>query len=468
MQEIETWMRDQHAEFQNDPYPDEVQDRWDRLTEELRGHQIVMLELEERDAKLRGLAEHPQHHEAGSDPGYVRAERVADPAIPAATRAAMNAGLRTVERHYNHGPLEDRAAGKLETLVRSDRSGLAARYLHAVGRDEYNSAFGKLLMNPTSGHWTLTREESMAIQAVQAIEAERVVQAHGTGAQGAFALPFTLDPSILLTSGGSVNPIRDLADVELIATDTWKGVTADTPTAGGYAAELTEASDASPVLVQPTIQSQKGQLFIPFSIEAGQDWVTLQEEMRKLLDDERNVKDATAFLTGTGTNEPGGVLNIGGTGGLTTTQRIQTATLNTTVLADLYTFEQAIPARFYGDAVWVFNRVVGDVFYRFVAAGSTTEPQIFPQGRAGPLLGKETREWSTMATATTTTTTKIALLGDWKSYKIVDRIGASMELVPHLFGATNRYPIGARGFYYYWRTGAGVVKPNGLRYLEVK
>jgi predicted phage gp36 major capsid-like protein len=50
----------------------------------------------------------------------------------------------------------------------------------------------------------------------------------------------------------------------------------------------------------------------------------------------------------------------------------------------------------------------------------------------------------------------------------VDRIGATIEVIPHLFGATNRFPIGARGFYFYWRTGTVVQKPNALRYLELK
>ena len=31
-----------------------------------------------------------------------------------------------------------------------------------------------------------------------------------------------------------------------------------------------------------------------------------------------------------------------------------------------------------------------------------------------------------------------------------------------------RLPLGVRGLYYYWRTGAGVIAPNALRYLEVK
>jgi hypothetical protein len=44
-----------------------------------------------------------------------------------------------------------------------------------------------------------------------------------------------------------------------------------------------------------------------------------------------------------------------------------------------------------------------DALYRFVASGSTSEAEIFWQGRNGPLLGKQVLEWSTVQTSLTTT-----------------------------------------------------------------
>lgn len=52
-------------------------------------------------------------------------------------------------------------------------------------------------------------------------------------------------------------------------------------------------------------------------------------------------------------------------------------------------------------------------------------------------------------------------------YLIADRLGMSVELIPHLFGATNRFPTGQRGLFAIWRTGGGVTAANALRYLEV-
>src|SRR5215207_10487274 len=56
----------------------------------------------------------------------------------------------------------------------------------------------------------------------------------------------------------------------------------------------------------------------------------------------------------------------------------------------------------------------------------------------------------------------LVLSGDFQQFAIVDRIGTSVELVPHIMGA-NRRPIGARGFYMHWRTGSGVLVSDAFR-----
>jgi hypothetical protein len=53
----------------------------------------------------------------------------------------------------------------------------------------------------------------------------------------------------------------------------------------------------------------------------------------------------------------------------------------------------------HANAILAMHPDVIDAFYRFVASGSTSEPQIFWQGRNGPLLGKQVLEWSTMPQA---------------------------------------------------------------------
>lgn len=93
---------------------------------------------------------------------------------------------------------------------------------------------------------------------------------------------------------------------------------------------------------------------------------------------------------------------------------------------------------------------------------------MFPGLQDNPptLLGRNALELSNMV-ATTTTGSKVLLYGDFQSgYVIVDRIGSTLELVPHLVGS-NRRPTGQRGALLWYRVGADVVVPNAFRLLNI-
>ena len=141
--------------------------------------------------------------------------------------------------------------------------------------------------------------------------------------------------------------------------------------------------------------------------------------------------EATKFLLGTGTNEPGGVLNIGGTDGLTTTQRVQTQTSATYAFGDPWLLKAQLPPRFIPAVTYAAGPAIWDKTYRFVAQGSTTEPRQFSDGdRGGNFLGAPKEELSTFVT-TTTTGSKIMVAGDWNTgYAIIDRVGRSLLLLP--------------------------------------
>jgi HK97 family phage major capsid protein len=150
-----------------------------------------------------------------------------------------------------------------------------------------------------------------------------------------------------------------------------EGVAADAPTAA-YQAEGAETTDNSPTLAQPVINVQMGRAFVPFSIELGQDWGGgsgdgIQAELGSLLQQSRDILDATKFLLGSGTNEPVGVLTAGTTGALTTTQRIQTTTAATYAMGDVYKLKQAVFATVSGpNSTWVMHPTLMDTTYQFV------------------------------------------------------------------------------------------------------
>lgn len=57
------------------------------------------------------------------------------------------------------------------------------------------------------------------------------------------------------------------------------------------------------------------------------------------------------------------------------------------------------------------------------------------------------------------------LFGDFSQFLIVDRVGMSVELVPHLFGSNQR-PTGQRGIYAVWRNNSKILTDNAFRVLH--
>ena len=210
----------------------------------------------------------------------------------------------------------------------------------------------------------------------------------GTGLAGGFAVPFVLDPSIILSGSGALNPVRSVARVITITgAREWKGVsrTASSP--------ATSPRQPRPPTGHRCSRSRHRHLAVEglrsLSIELSQDWGGIQEELVQLAADARDVNDATQFLTGAGTTGPGGILNIGGTGGLTTTQKVLTATTATYAVGDPWLLKAAIPPRFLATSTFAAAPGTWDTTYRFVAQGSTTEPRQFADGdRGGDFLGR--------------------------------------------------------------------------------
>jgi HK97 family phage major capsid protein len=468
--DLEQWFRDQQSEFPNQRFPAEVRAAWDRNTSELEEHKAVLAELALRDTRMERIARDPATHEAGV---YFPDRSVnRDPAEDPRRRGDIDRGLQAIERCSGMRGFSNERAVAIEKMLRTtDRDGLESRYLAAVGDPAYARAFFKVLPNPSTGHLSFTPQEAEAMRTVRQVELERAM-VDSVGAQGGFGLPISIDSSIVLSNAGAVSPLRDISRVETISTYTWRGVSSDGVVAG-FGAEASEASDASPTLVQPTITTARGLAFVPFSFELGMDYVGIQDELITLLTDAKNVVEATKFLLGSGTNEPGGLLNIGGQGGLTTTQRVQSATTATLAYGDWWLAKQAIPVRFLADATMVWHPVTGDTAYQLSPAGSTTLALLMPQGRNGPIAGLPTAQLSSLATGASTGT-KIAVFGNFKKgFVITDRIGIQAELVPQLFGAANRFPTGQRGLILWWRTGSTVIGAGSaagcpLRYMEIK
>ena len=145
---------------------------------------------------------------------------------------------------------------------------------------------------------------------------------------------------------------------------------------------------------------------------------------------------------------------------------MQDAATGFPAVADHYSLKAAVPARFLANLTWAAHQSQWDRTYRLTPVGSTTEPQMLVS-RDSNMLGRPKIEWSTMINVSTAGS-KLIIAGDFQAaFTIADRIGMTVELIPHLFGAAQgNLPTGQRGLFAYWRTGSKVVVPEALRYLE--
>jgi HK97 family phage major capsid protein len=381
--------------------------------------------------------------------------------------------------------LTPQAGDALDELVRDpdeqDRHGLAGRYLEAVSDPNYESAFWRLVRDPMFGHLEMSGDEVEAIRRTRAVTHERdfLEGARGreramslTTTSGGFAVPFVLDPTVIRTSNGAINPYRSNSNVISISVDEWRGVSSAGITAT-FQAEAAAVTDASPTLAQPVVSTEMARAFVPFSIEIGQDWSSFASEMGGLFTDAKDVLEATKMALGSGTNEPFGVIT-----GATTV--FTASNTNSLVVADIYGVHGALGPRFRARATWTMNNAVADRIRQLSTAGAVdfwnsnlqlrtaAVPNSFTDGRMGAdLLGKAVYEASGQS-GTFTTGQLIAVCGDFGYYKIVDRIGMNVEVIPHLFGAAQgNLPTGQRGLFAYWRVGAKVLDANAFRVLKL-
>lgn len=400
--------------------------------------------------------------------GRYRTERgsIGEDDAPPRTDARSEA-LRTLDRAVSANRLNARGAEVVETLMTTGPAPAQSwtqRYAAAAGSEDYERAFAKLVANPTQGHLEWTAEESDAYRRVAAVQNEQRAMST-TDSAGGYLIPLTLDPAVMLTSNGSINPLRQIARVVQTTTDTWNGVTSAGVTAE-WTAEAAEVADASPTLGSPSIAVAKGDAWVPFSFEVQGDAVGFMAELGKLLMDGAEQLNATAYTTGSGSGQPKGVITaVAAAGGSV----VSPATAETLAAADVYSVQNALPPRFQSNAEWCANLAIINTLRQFETGSGALK---FPALQENPpmLLGRAMNELSNMdgtINAAATENNYPLLYGDFAAgMVIVDRIGSTLELVPHLFGS-NRRPTGQRGALLWFRTGSDVVIPNAFRLLSI-
>jgi HK97 family phage major capsid protein len=116
------------------------------------------------------------------------------------------------------------------------------------------------------------------------------------------------------------------------------------------------------------------------------------------------------------------------------------------------------------------NNLIYNKIRQFDTAGGNGLWAQLGDGRPSVLLGRTAIEAEAMDGTITTSGAvhNYALLfGDFSNFVITDRIGVSVEFIPHLFHTSNNRPSGQRGWYAYYRTGSDSVNDGAFRLLDV-
>ncbi|MGW1801542.1 phage major capsid protein [Streptomyces sp. NPDC001984] len=326
-----------------------------------------------------------------------------------------------------------------------DNDSTIAKLCLATSSPEYLRAWSKM----ARGHQPLiTEEERNALERAMSL----------TDSSGGYLVPFQLDPTVIITANGSLNEIRRIARQVVATGDVWNGVSAGSVT-WSFAAEGTEAGDNAPGFQGPAINLYKAQGFVPISIEALQDEANVTSEVARLLAFGREELEAAKFISGSGTGEPVGIVTA-----LTGTAS-ELSPAGAFALSSVYNLDNTLPARYRRGASWLAHRAIYNTIRAFDTAGGAglwvqLQGDIPPQ-----MIGRAVYEAEAMSNAIATGNRNL-IYGDFSSYVIADRVGMTVEFIPHLVGA-NRRPTGQRGWYAYYRVGADSVNDGAFRLNKV-
>lgn len=335
----------------------------------------------------------------------------------------------------------------LETYDTED--GRLAQQALRTSSPEYMRAFVKMALGKGS---TLTPAEIGAVDRAMSL----------TDNAGGYLVPFQLDPTVIITSDGSYNPIRSVARTVIATGDVWNGVSSGA-VSWSWDAEVTEASDDATTFAQPAISIHKAVGFVPISLEAAQDAANVAAEVGRLLAFGKETLENTAFATGSGSGQPYGIVTaLAGTA-----SEVAATTDNSFGLPDLYKLDEQLPARYRQRASWAAHRVIYNDIRQFDTAGGAALWERLGADVPGLLLGRPAVEVEAMDSTYPSGNNYVLVFGDFDNYVIADRIGTTVEFIPHLFATGNNRPSGQRGWFAYFRMGADSVNDGAFRILNV-
>lgn len=422
-------------------------------------HDAAVVRAEKVEA-VRSAHLSPANRESGFGAPAVHVKRDGFENVDA-LRHASNAEARDLALRTYEGKTRGISdEGREALLERIDTIPGVGKYALAHGTPEYRTAFSKW-MDAAGNSPNYTADEHAAMDAAKLMRAALNIT---TGSSGQFSLPTVYDPSLIHTGTATRNPIRQLARVVQGTQNVWHGVSVGNVTTYWHA-ESAALTEGQPTLASPIITAGHLTGYLTGSWEFFDD-SPMVAQLPGLIAEAFDYKESTAFVTGTGTSQPLGVVTaISATAGSTVTATTR-GQFNSASAADLFAVVNALPVRYEDSAAWIANKATyntirqmsnsgaGGLFWDTLSGGVIDHPVLlgYPAYNSSDVL------------ATTTTGTVLAVLGDFKQYVIYDVVGTQVEFMPQVVDGSG-IPLGQRAIIARKRVGANTTDINAFRFL---
>ncbi|THJ75814.1 phage major capsid protein [Candidatus Frankia alpina] len=471
IQQIRAEMQQLNDEIGENAPTEAQQTRWDALDQEHDQRETALTPLvQAREAETRQRTERAQRlADSQARWGSVQITPSApDPFDGADLRGLMSLArtevrdraLRVADDREHVRHLADDQRDQIDRLLRGRTANFdnahLSRLMLLTQSEHYRTGWQKIVTQPTP---MLTPEESRALHAA----AEYRAMSGSVDTAGGFAVPVLIDPTVILTSQGSLNPFRRISRVEQITTDEWRGVSS-AGVSWSYDVEATAVSDDSPAVAQPTVAIHEARGWVEFTIRLGQDWPGFANEMSTLLNEGYDELQAASFATGTGSNQPWGIITA-----LDANTNVEVVVTTDGAFGgvDINKIWGVLPDRFKQNSSWVLNHDVGNEIATFGNGNNLSFVTVDLTGVVETIRSRPIEFSSYFPDFTGTTgASNILVVGDFRNYLIADRIGMTVELVPHVPDPSTGRPTGKRGWYAYARHGADSINDNAFRLLQ--
>lgn len=437
--------------------------RWEALDEE-HAATVHAIETEERAVRVRESRQRWQSTQFGDkvEPFEGGGDVRSMPRGEARDKALKALDVRELTEH-----LADDQKAHVARLLRThggnfDGAHLARRLL-ATENPHYRAFFQKYLSRGVAT--ILSAEEGRAVEVVQELRTAMSL----SDSAGGYGVPVLIDPTIILTAQGHPNDFFDIARVEQITNDEWKGVSSAGAT-WYWTTEATAVTDGAPTLAQPTVTTKKVTGYIPYSFEIGGDYPNFASEMGTVLREGYSEKIVEALTTGLGTTaQPVGIVTALEAASASEVGVTTDGELNP---EDLYAMWDALPIRYRNNARWMSSTSVMNAVRQFASSAADANFTVNLLTANVPMLFG--RPWhlndymdDAVGTGGVTSASDVSLLivGDWRNFLIAQRVGMTVETVQHVIDTTTGTPTGERALLAWARLGSDSINDNAFRIL---